>query len=66
MAGIAAAARAGNFSGLCVTSWSCHRGLKELQYPLFDFAAKRLLDPADATEDDWNAIVARSYGEVTA
>lgn len=50
----------------CWTFWSCHRGLKELQYPLFDFAAKRLLDPSDAPEADWSAIVRRNYGGVSA
>ena len=65
LAGIAAVARKGEFSGLCVTAWSCHRGLKELQYPLFDFAAKRFLAPSAASEDDWTAIVRRDYGAVS-
>lgn len=66
VAGLAAVARAERFAGFCVTSWSCHRGLKELQYPLFDFAAKRLLDPSDAPEADWSAIVRWNYGGVSA
>lgn len=64
VAGIAAVVRKERFAGMCVTSWSCHRGPKQLQFPLFDFAAKRLLNPADKAEDDWGEIVRQSYGKV--
>lgn len=58
----AALAKKENLSGFCVTSWTIHQGLKCLQRPLVDFAAKRYLNPADNEESDWIGAVRQSFG----
>ena len=58
-AGIAACAadvRAMDLAGLCVTSWSVHLYPKSLQYPLWEFAAKRLKDPSESAEADFASL----------
>jgi len=52
------------FAGLCVTSWSCHSGLKELQMPLIDFAAMEFRAPA--REANWCAVVRKYFGDLPA
>ena len=46
---------------LCVTSWSVRQSLKELQFPLLRFAAKRLREPSADVAADWSAALA-AYG----
>ena len=54
------ACRRCGFPGLCLTSWSVHSGLKELQLPLVDFAALEFRKPdADA---HWHDVVRRHFG----
>ena len=60
----AALARRENLSGFCVTSWTIHQGLKQLQQPLVQFAAKRYLDPSDDEGRDWSAAVTAAFGSV--
>lgn len=64
IAGGADLVRREKMTGLCVTSWTIHQGLKELQYPLFDYAAKRYLDPGTDAESDWREIVEKDFGDV--
>ena len=64
LAACAALARREKLSGLCVTSWTIHQGLKRLQRPLFDFAAKRYLDPAETADEDWREAVRKTFGVV--
>lgn len=52
--------------GLCVTSWSVHLSPKALQYPLWELAAKRFLDPGESVEADFDAILKRRIGPVSA
>jgi len=47
----------------CVTSWMCHQGPKDLQYPLYDLGAKRFLDPGASIEGDWTEILDRYCGK---
>ena len=56
--------RAG-LSGVCVTSWSVHQGLKEMQFPLIDYAAKRVRDPARSGAVDWWDVANRAFGKVS-
>ena len=51
-------------AGVCVTSWSVHQGSKELQFPLIDYAAKRLFDPGRDGATDWWTVAARYFGDV--
>lgn len=64
LAACAALARREKLSGFCVTSWTIHQGLKRLQRPLFDFAAKRYRDPSDDEARDWRDAVSRAFGNV--
>jgi len=57
-------ARGQKLGGLCVTSWSVHLSPKELQYPLWDFAAKRFLNPGKSVEEDFASAVRSRLGEV--
>ena len=57
-------ARRERLSGLCVTSWTIHQGLKRLQYPLFDYAARRYLAPGESSETDWAEAVSTNFGTV--
>ena len=57
---VADVCRKNNFAGLCVTSWSCHSGLKTLQLPLIDFAALEARRPA--AEANWRTAVRTHYG----
>ena len=52
--------------GLCMTSWSVHLFPKALQYPLWDFAARRLLNPSADPLDDYMAAVRCGFGDVSA
>ena len=63
VAGLADVARREGM-GYCVTSWMCHQGPKDLQYPLYDLGAKRFLDPGAGVEQDWREIVRRYCGNV--
>ena len=51
----AAMAREQKFAAFCVTSWTIRQNLRAVQMPLFRFAAKRYLDPADDVAADWSA-----------
>ena len=51
-------------AGLCVTSWSVHLYPKALQYPLWEFAARRLTSPSENAEADFSAIVKKRWGDV--
>ena len=64
IAACAADVRSQKLAGLCVTSWSVHLYPKTLQYPLWEFAAKRLADPSENAEEDFAAIVRRRWGDV--
>lgn len=61
----AADVRDQKLAGLCVTSWSVHLYPKTLQYPLWEFAARRFKDPSDNAEAEFSAIVRRRWGEVS-
>ena len=56
----AEAVRQHNLMALCVTSWSIRQGLKELQYPLLRFAAKRLRNPSADVSADWTSALSDS------
>jgi len=60
----AALARREQLTGLCVTSWTIHQGLKRLQYPLVAFAAKRYRNPGATAAEDWRNAVTRAFGPV--
>ena len=53
-----------DLAGLCVTSWSVHLYPKSLQYPLWEFAAKRLNDPSEDAEADFAAIAGKRFGDI--
>lgn len=57
LAACAELARKNNLLGCCCTSWSVHLYPKSLQYLLWDFTARRYLDPADSGETDYAAAV---------
>ena len=59
-------ARAEKLRGLCVTSWSVHLSPKRLQYPLWDLAARRFLNPGTTMESDFQEILSRRLGPVNA
>ena len=59
-------ARRENLLGLCVTSWSVHLSPKCLQYPLWELAARRYLNPADSVGKDMADILHRRIGPVDA
>jgi len=46
------AVRENNLYGLAVSSWSLHLFPKRIQYPLWQFAAKRLRNPSAEVKDD--------------
>ena len=50
--------------GFCVTSWSVHLFPKSLQYPLWDFAAKRFLSPSADPSADFAEAVRKRYGDI--
>lgn len=50
--------------GLCMTSWSVRKFPKALQLPIWDFAAKRMLNPSDDCAADEAAAYARYFGLV--
>lgn len=56
--------RAQKLAGLCVTSWSVHLYPKTLQYPLMEFAARRLGNPAEDPEVAFGEIVRKRWGDV--
>lgn len=58
----AAEARRQNFAGFCVTSWTIRQHLRQMQMPLFRFAAKRYLDPAEDIAADWQRALDASAG----
>lgn len=64
VADMAGVSRRNGFAGLCVTSWSCHSGLKTLQLPLIDFAAIEYRNPS--REANWCAVVRKHFGELPA
>lgn len=65
VAAAAALARKEKFRGLCVTSWSVHPIPKALQYPLWEFAAKRYLAPGADEERDFSDCLVRQFGPVS-
>ena len=65
LAACADLARKGGISGLCVTSWTIHQGLKRLQMPLYGFVAKRYLNPGEDAEKDWQDMVRRQFGSLS-
>ena len=50
--------------GCCCTSWSIHLYPKVLQYPLWEFTAKRYLWSAAEASVDYAAAVRRRFGDV--
>ena len=64
VAGSADFSRRERFAGYCVTSWSLRLAPKSIQTPLFDFAAKRFLDPSPKAEADYAAAVKASFGDI--
>lgn len=62
LAATADMARREGHLGFCCTSWSVHLSDKRLQYPLWDFAAKRYLDPAATVAEDYAAAVRGRFG----
>ena len=64
IAACAADVRAQKLAGLCVTSWSVHLYPKTLQYPLWEFAARRLKNPSENPEADFGAIIRKRWGDV--
>ena len=64
LAACAELVRREGLAGLCVTSWTIHQGLKRLQYPLFDFAAKRYRNPGPDVAEEWRLAVVRAFGPV--
>jgi hypothetical protein len=64
IAACAADVRAQKLAGLCVTSWSVHLYPKTLQYPLWEFAARRLKSPSENPEAEFAAIVGKRWGDV--
>lgn len=66
VAASAALARREGFRGFCVTSWSVHPFPKRLQYPLWEFAAKRYRTPDQDVERDLADCLVRHFGPVGA
>ena len=64
IAACAADVRAQKLAGFCVTSWSVHLYPKTLQYPLWEFAARRLINPSEDAEADFAAIVRKRWGDI--
>ena len=64
IAACAADVRAQKLAGLCVTSWSVHLYPKTLQYPLWEFAARRLKNPSENPEAEYASIVRKRWGDV--
>ena len=64
LAAVADCVRTNAYYGMCVTSWSVREGAKRVQYPLWEFAAKRLLKPAADEQSDWSRLVAKWFGPV--
>ena len=65
MDNVAAAAelvRRKGMRGLCMSSWSVRKFPKLLQYPIWEFAARRLLDPASDPGSDERAAYSRFFG----
>lgn len=58
-------ARREGLKGFCVTSWSVHLFPKSLQYPLWDFAAKRFLSPSTDPSADFAEAVRKRYGDIS-
>ena len=50
--------------GLCMSSWSVRKFPKSLQYPIWEFAARRLLDPASDPESDERESYFRCFGSI--
>jgi len=65
IAACAADVRAQKLAGLCVTSWSVHLYPKTLQYPLLEFAARRLTSPSENPEAEFCEIVRKRWGDVS-
>ena len=65
IAACAADVRAQKLAGLCVTSWSVHLYPKTLQYPLLEFAARRLKSPSENPEAEFCEIVRKRWGDVS-
>lgn len=66
LAACAELARKNRLLGCCCTSWSLHLYPKALQYPLWEFTARRYLRPADEVKDDYSASVSHWFGGVSA
>jgi len=60
---LATTARAGDARGFCVTSWSVRGAPKAMQRPLFAFAARRFLAPAETATADLHTAMAAAFGE---
>ena len=65
LAAVADYVRTNALHGLCVTSWSVREGAKRVQYPLWEFAAKRLRQPAADVQGDWAAAVRKWFGPIS-
>jgi hypothetical protein len=65
IAACAADVRDQKLAGLCVTSWSVHLYPKTLQYPLWEFAARRLKNPSENAESDFCEIVKKRWGDIS-
>lgn len=53
-----------SLSGFCVTSWTVHQGLKQLQYPLYSYAARRYRNPTADADAEWSDVVQKEFGNV--
>ena len=65
-AAAAALVRDRNYLGLCMTSWSVRKFPKSLQFPIWDFAAKRFMNPDPDCRADETAAYQRHFGSVAA
>jgi len=65
-AAAAALVRDREYLGLCMTSWSVRKFPKSLQFPIWDFAAKRFLDPDCDCGADEDMAYRRYFGSVAA
>lgn len=64
VAASAALARREKMLGFCMSSWSVRKFPKILQYPIWDFAARRFLRPSKCVEEDECQAYERYFGRV--
>lgn len=64
VAASAALARREKMLGFCMSSWSVRKFPKILQYPIWDFAARRFLRPSKSVEEDECQAYEQYFGRV--